>query len=495
MEPNAGITKKGSELDGRISSLISDKHDPETLEIDAVAEKKLIRKLDLYIVPMVMLLYLLSFLDRVNIGNALLYGMKEDLSLTGPRFQVAVSILFVTYILSELPSNLVLKRFRPSRWIAFITTGWGIVATLQGVVQSYGGLIATRLMMGALEGGLFPGMAVYLTLFYTKTELALRIGYLFVSAALAGGVGGLLAYAIGNMDGVAGQSGWRWIFILEGLPTFLLGISCWWLLADDPETAFYLKAEEKALMLRRKQRQTGYTIAGDRMHKEDVVKGLKDWKIWMFCLGQFGVDTVLYGYSTFLPTIIRGIGHWNAAQTQALTVPCYALGAIVYLLVARLSDRQQKRGIYTVIFGAVTAIGYGVLISDTTSAGHYAGCFLVAVGLYVVAGLPLSWLPSNQPRYGKRTTAVGMQLTIGNLSGIMAPFLYENRDGPRYIKGHAVTLGMVAFASILYGYMWFYFARRNSRRSIGLEDKKIEGKTEQEAAEMGDESPRFVFTI
>lgn len=337
-----------------------------------------------------------SFLDRVNIGNARLYGMTKDLSLTGSRYQFAVSILFVTYILSELPSNLVLKKLRPSRWIAFITTGWGIVATLQGVVQSYGGLIASRLLLGALEGGLFPGMAVYLTLFYTKKELALRIGYLFVSAALAGGLGGLLAYGIGHMDGVAGQSGWRWIFILEGLPTFVLGISCWWLLADDPETAGYLTAEEKALMVVRRERQIGSTKAAEEMHKDDVVKGLKDWKIWMFCFGQFGADTVLYGYSTFLPTIIKGIGTWDTAQTQALTVPCYALGAITYLLVARLSDRQQKRGLYTVIFGVVTVIGYAVLISDTTSGGHYAGCFLVAMGLYVTAGLPLSWLPSSE---------------------------------------------------------------------------------------------------
>lgn len=146
--------------------------------------------------------------------------------MAGNQYQIAVSLLFVTYILFELPSNLyvldscwlnvtdtlhrVLKKFTPSRWISFITTSWGIVATLAGVVQNFGGLIAVRLFLGAVEAGLFPGLAVYLTFFYTKKELALRIGYLFVSAALAGAFGGLLAFAIGHMDGVAGQSGWRW---------------------------------------------------------------------------------------------------------------------------------------------------------------------------------------------------------------------------------------------------------------------------------------------
>lgn len=146
----------------------------------------------------------------MNIGNARLYGLEEDLNLTGDQYQTAVSVLFVTYLLSELPSNLILKKYvRPSRWIAFIATSWGIVATLTGVVQNYAGLLVCRLILGLLEGGLFPGCAIYLTFFYTKHELALRVGYLFVSAALAGACGGLLAYAIGFMDGVGGERAWR----------------------------------------------------------------------------------------------------------------------------------------------------------------------------------------------------------------------------------------------------------------------------------------------
>jgi len=201
----------GSDEKTPSSAFDTPKVDPNTLEIDHVAERKLVRKLDLMIVPPVMLLYLFSFLDRVNIGNARLYGLEEDLGMAGDQFQVAVSILFVTYILSELPSNLVIKKFTPSRWLAFLTTAWGITATLTGVVQSYGGLIACRLVLGALEGGLFPGLTIYLTLFYTRREIALRVGYLFVSAAISGSVGGLLAYGIGFMDGTAGQRGWRWI--------------------------------------------------------------------------------------------------------------------------------------------------------------------------------------------------------------------------------------------------------------------------------------------
>jgi len=130
----------------------------------------------------------------------------------------------------------------------------------------------------------------------------------------------------------------------------------------------------------------------------------------------------LYGYSTFLPTIIKGLGKWTTAQIQALTIPCYCLGAVSYIIVARLSDSQQRRGLYTVIFGAISVVGYGVLISNSSNGVRFLGCFLVALGLYVVVGLPLAWLPANNPRYGKRTTATGLQLTIGNASGIMSPF-------------------------------------------------------------------------
>ena len=164
-------------------------------------------------------------------------------------------------------------------------------------------------------------MAIYLTFFYTKRELALRVGYLFVSAALAGACGGLLAYAIGYMDGVAGQRGWRWIMILEGLPTFVLGIACWWLLADDPETAYYLNAEEKEMMLMRRNQQTGQT---DVFDWADVRKGLKDWKIYAFCLGQFGGDTMLYGFRFGICPRLTG----RRCENRVLMMKCVVLSCL-----------------------------------------------------------------------------------------------------------------------------------------------------------------------
>ncbi|EKD20641.1 uncharacterized protein L3040_006366 [Drepanopeziza brunnea f. sp. 'multigermtubi'] len=459
------------------------------------AEKTLVRKLDLHIIPVVMLLYLLSFLDRVNIGNARLYGLEEDLGMHGNMYQTAVSLLFVTYILCEVPSNLVLKKFTPSRWIAFIATSWGIVATLGGVVQSYGGLIAVRLVLGAVEAGLFPGLAVYLTFFYTKNELAVRIGYLFVSAAMAGGFGGLLAYGIGHMQGVAGLSGWRWIFILEGMPTVFMGIATLWLLPNNPETAYFLTDEDKKLIGIRKACEYGQTAAAQEFSKKDVMKGFTDWKCWAFYFGQFGVDTMLYGFSTFLPTIISQLGKWTIAQTQLLTIPCYFLGGVVYMIIAHLSDRTCRRAPFVLAGCTSSMIGYGILLSRASPGIHYLGCFFVAAGLYVAAGIPLAWLPNNNPRYAKRTTATGLQLTIGNCAGILSSFIYPTVDRPRYVRGHAVTLGMIGFSGLMYATMWFVYDRANRRRDAGLEDWKVPlGMSDDEVADLGDESPRYRFT-
>jgi MFS family permease len=194
-------------------------------------------------------------------------------------------------------------------------------------------------------------------------------------------------------------------------------------------------------MIVRRSRELGQTKSAQEFHVEDVYHGLKDWKIYAFCAGQFGADTMLYGFSTFLPTIIKGINpEWSSAIIQVLTIPCYALGAITYLVAAWISDRYQKRGIPTAALALVSVIGYAMLMSDSSNGVHYAGCFLVAMGLYVAVGIPLAWLPSNNPRYGKRTTATGLQLTIGNCSGIMAPFVsFESYIHYHMLRNPAVS--------------------------------------------------------
>ncbi|GAD98611.1 high-affinity nicotinic acid transporter [Paecilomyces variotii No. 5] len=465
-----------------------------TEELNKHSEQKLLRKLDLHLVPIVMLLYMLSFLDRVNIGNARLYKMTSDLSLDGNEYQVAVSIFYLTFLVLEVPSNLVLQKFTPSRYIAVLTICWGIICTLTGICQTYAQLLACRLLLGIFDAGLFPGLAIYLTMFYTKKELGLRIGYLFVSAAIAGACGGLLAYGIGHMSGIRGMEGWRWIFILEGIPTVLVGVAVPFLLPSTPDDITFLSDGEKQLLKLRKSLEAGQTASAQRFHWSDVKKAFTTMYCWVFYLAQFGCGTMLYGYSNFLPTIIDGLGGWSVAQAQALTIPCYTVGAISYIVAAYLSDRWQQRGIFVASFGVVSIIGYALLISPVASGVRYFACFVVAVGLYVVVGLPLAWLPANAPRYGMRTAATGMQLTIGTSSGIMSPFIYPTSEGPRYIKGHTITMAMVAYSSVVFIGLSLWFRYANRRRAEGKDNHCTQGLSEDENNELGHESPNFYFT-
>ncbi|KAI4189871.1 MAG: hypothetical protein LQ346_005034 [Caloplaca aetnensis] len=265
-----------------------------------------------------------------------------------------------------------------------------------------------------------------MTLFYTRKELAVRFGYLVMGAALAGAVGGLLAYAVGYMDGTHGMRAWRWLLIIEGIPSVVLGIFGCFFLADSPESAWYLSPDLRRHLLHRSAREEreASTTSAQTLHRSDVQAAVKDWKVWAFCLLNFPGNVQLFTYAIFLPTIIKAINPaWSSINVQALTVPCFAWSAVVYMIVAYISDAVQHRAAFALAGVAVSILGHVLLIVGQNVATRYAGCFVIATGLFVLSGIVITWLPTNLPRYGKRSTAVGMQLMIGNCAGVAAPFV------------------------------------------------------------------------
>ncbi|KIV97200.1 hypothetical protein PV10_00977 [Exophiala mesophila] len=462
--------------------------------VDLETEKKILRKLDIRIIPMVMWIYLMNFMDRVNIGNARLYGLEEDLGMQGDQFQLAVSILFVTYCIFEAPSNLVIKRLQPARYLAGLMFAWGIVATFTAFVNNLGALIACRLLLGLFEAGLFPGVIVYLTIFYSKRSIALRTAYFFSMAAASGACGGFVAYAIGFIDGAAGWRAWRWIILINGIPTVLTAFLVPFVLPNSVETASFLTEEDKANMILIREAEIGSTSKAQQLHWEDVKAGLLDWKTYLFSVGQFSINTMVYSFSVFLPTIIRGLGTWSTAEVQALTIPVFALGAIVYLTCAWASDRLQQRGIFVVGASITAIIGYCLLVSNYNNATSFAGCFFVSMGCFTAAGSALVWLNSNNPRWGKRAVSSGMQLSIANAAGVSAPFLFSNKYAPSYIPGYAASIGLLGLQASLHTFIWFYWRRANSRKLAGKEDWRMEGLTEEEISELGEHNPRYIYS-
>ncbi|GJN74814.1 hypothetical protein PLICBS_008907 [Purpureocillium lilacinum] len=247
-----------------------------------VNEKRLLRKLDLRVIPPLFVLFLMSFLDRSNIGNAKIQGLEKSLSMKGQDYAIALFVFFITYILCEVPSNLILKRLPPSTWLSFIITGWGLTTVGQGLVRNFHGLVGLRLVLGVFEAGLFPGGTYLMSAYYARYELQWRFS-LFVSAIIiAGAFGGIFAFGLAKLDGVGNYEGWRWIFIIEGIITVLVGVVSKFWLVDWPDQAKFLSAEEKTQLARKLAADSaGGAAKMDRLDGPAVRRILKDWKIYL----------------------------------------------------------------------------------------------------------------------------------------------------------------------------------------------------------------------
>ncbi|GAA5885821.1 hypothetical protein JCM6882_007573 [Rhodosporidiobolus microsporus] len=470
-------------------------------------EKKLIRKIDFKLIPFLSLLYLLSFLDRVNIGQARLAGLEADLGMSGNDYQIASAIFFVGYVITEVPSNILLKKLRPSRVIPAIMIVWGICATLMGIVHNYEGLLAARFFLGLSESALFPGLCYYLVSFYKRDESQLRIAVFFSSATLAGAFGGLLAYGLSQMDGIGGKAGWAWIFIIEGLITIVVGCIAPFLIHDFPEQAKFLTERERAFVVRRLKEDVG--SAGE-FRKVHVINAFKDWK------------TYVYSLSLFTPTIIAALGSWSRTESQLLATPPYAAAFIVTLASAFLSDRFKIRAPTIVFFMLVTCVGFAIFLAIdpiAQPAVAYFAIFLCVCGVAPCVAANITWCGNNIAPVLKRGTAMGMMFTTGNSGGIISSFIYRTQDSPHYRVGHGVGLGCAALAAFLSAFMHFYLKAENARRDkkygtleeilhnphTGEMDPSladtpevrrrvgIDHLTEDQIEELGDKSPLFRY--
>lgn len=316
----------GSTVDSTAIDFGGDSTLPPSPVLTPTQQSKLWRRIDLRLLPILALMYLMAFMDRANIGNAKLEGLMTQLALKGNEFNVALTVFFIPYCLFEVPANLLLKRVRPSRWLPGLTISWGTVMISMGLLKSYPLLVASRLSLGAVEAGLFPGIAYYLTFWYPRDKLQMRIGLIFGSASLAGAFSGILAYAIGFMSGTGGLLGWSWIFVLEGLITVVVGLIAYFLVVDFPATAKFLTPEHRAFVIRQKKFESSTVGEEEQFETRHLWAALTDWQVWLHTLILTSVVTPLYGITFFLPSIINDFGH-TTAVSQLLTVPPYVLGS------------------------------------------------------------------------------------------------------------------------------------------------------------------------
>ena len=228
-------------------------HNTRLLEIDPLLDHAITRKFDTHIIPWLFGLWLLALIDRSNIGNAKIDGLVTDLRLSGTKFNIALSVFYIPYIIIDIPSNLVVKAVGAGRYLPAILIGWGIVSMCTGFTKSYGGLLACRFLLGLLEGGLLGGMILYLSMFYRRRQIIVRMGLFYCASPLSGAFGGLLATGLAQIKH-GGYDGWPWIFIAEGICTILFGAVAVLFLPDTPASSSFLTDAEREAALRRLRR-------------------------------------------------------------------------------------------------------------------------------------------------------------------------------------------------------------------------------------------------
>lgn len=269
---------------------------------------------------------------------------------------------------------------------------WGVCTICEGLVRNFASLVALRFLLGVFEAGLVPGAVYLISMYYKRYELQWRLSVFFCASILAGAFGGLLAYGLAHMDGVGGYSGWRWIFIIEGLVTTVVAVAFLFIVVDWPESATFLNSAERELLIKR-LRADGGEARMDTLNRRSAKRICGDWKIYCGILMYMGVVNTGYATSFFIPTIIQELGY-TAEMSQVRSIPIFIVAAVAALCVAWTTDWCKHRYGFTIAGVVVGFIGYVILLSQrTVSTGvRYMACFFITTGGYMTQPVTWVWL-------------------------------------------------------------------------------------------------------
>ncbi|WP_425546512.1 MFS transporter [Amycolatopsis minnesotensis] len=375
--------------------------------------------------PFLGLLYFVNYLDRVNIGFAGPNGMNSELGLTATAFGFASGVFFLGYLVLEVPSNLALHRFGARRWLARIMITWGIVATVMAFVPNPTTLIILRFLLGVAEAGFFPGIILYLTYWFPASQRAKAVALFMAAVPVSSAVGSTVSsLLIAHGGGVFGLSGWRFMFLVEGVPAILLAVVTWFYLTDRPEKAKWLTAEERTWLTNELEAERKATEAE---HHWPLRKALTHPRILGLAFVYFGIAYGLYALGFFLPTIISGFSQQfgsklSTTQAGLVTAIPYVVGAVVMVLWARHGDRTGERKWHV----ALPMLLGGFAIPVALYLGNpYAAMVAVTVcAVGVCAALPTFWaLPSNFLSGAAAAGGIALINSLGNISGFAAPYV------------------------------------------------------------------------
>lgn len=454
MTNDDGIRKPVPIFEKRDYSGAHEKTDPR--------EIALVKKLDRWIMPMLWSMYWLNYLDRNAIALARLNDLEEDLNLNSTQYQTCVSILFVGYLLGQIPSNMFLTRTRPSRYMGCAMMLWAVVSALTAVSKDFTGLLLTRFFLGLTEAPYYPGAVYLLSIFYTRKEVATRIAILYTGNILATAFAGLIAAGIFHgMDGAAGLSGWRWLFILQGAVTFLIAVVGYFILPDFPHDTKWLTPDERLLATNRMELDT-VGNEGETSTWNGFKQAAKDPMVWVFAM-MAHMHLAANGFKNFFPTVVQTLG-FSETITLVLTCPPYLIAGAVTILVSWSSGKFNERTWHITISKIVATIGFAAACGTMDLGGRYASMVVFTIGTYGVNSLILGWCGSTCGQTKeKKAVAIGIVTTIMNASFIWTPYLWPKSDGPRYTIALSASAGFSMATAALAWVAKIIMIRRNKR--------------------------------
>ncbi|WWD07009.1 hypothetical protein V865_005106 [Kwoniella europaea PYCC6329] len=442
------VDKKDFPAEGTIHDVEANEYDAET----ACLEKRLHRMLVLIVI------YVLNYIDRNAIPNARLYGFQTDLGLSDTQYATTLSILYVFYILFQLPSNLLLATIPyPSLYIGGCVVLWGVISTLTGVVKSYGGVVAIRLTLGGVEAVFFPGAIYMLSKWYTRKELALRMSIFYCGSITSNGWGSLIAAGI-----LGHYKKWPYLFYIEGGLTIGIGLLSIWILPGFPETARWLSDEERTLQLSRMKASAGQEVVGDSTVWGGCKAAFADYKTWIMAL-ILTAQVLGLGFATFFPTLVGTLGY-NRVKTLLLCAPPWMFACLVALVVGWSADRRQERVMHITGPVLIGVLGAVIAMATMNTAARYFSLFMMASA---VAGFTInfSWFANiaGESSPSKRAAVLAITNAFSQLGNIAAGYCWPSKWGLQYRRSFGISLSAFGFAIILAWALSIHLRSENKR--------------------------------
>ncbi|KAJ6080201.1 hypothetical protein N7467_009954 [Penicillium canescens] len=442
-------------------------------------QKKLIRRIDARLVITLGCLYCVSLLDRTNLGAASVAGMQGDLNMNASNngYSITSLVFFITYTIFQIPATVIIRKVGPRLFIASIVLVWGAVMISFGFVPNWQTMAGLRIILGALEAGMYPGSVYLLSTWYPRYELQKRNATFYLIGSMASGFGGILAYGLMQMDGIAGKAGWEWIFIIEGLLTCVLGIGSYIFLVDFPEQSpkswkFLNETEASFVIARIENDRADASVEPFSMGK--YLANGKDSKVWAYAALYMLTTTNSYSIAYFLPIILEKSMHFSVAKAQCLVAPPYVAAAIVMYVQAVYSDKWRLRGPVVAGNALMGLLGLGLLGYLEHPAPRYFGVFLATIAANANCPALVSWQSNNIRGQWKRAFTSATLIGGGSIGGIIGTTVFRAQDAPNYRPGLLCAILANALVVVIVGAMTLKFNRANKRVASG--GKPIEGQ-------------------